>query len=50
LVAELSLDDSVEVILIDVTKTDQVNAAVKKAKVVINTVGPFFRWGTPVVA
>lgn len=50
LVAELSLDDTVEVILVDVTIPEQVDAAVKRAKVVINTVGPFMRWGTPVVA
>ena len=50
LVSELSLDDTVEVILVDVTKPEHVDAAVKKFKVVINTVGPFMRWGTPVVA
>jgi short subunit dehydrogenase-like uncharacterized protein len=50
LISELSLDTSVEVILVDVTKPEQVDAAVRKAKVVINTVGPFMRWGTPVVA
>jgi short subunit dehydrogenase-like uncharacterized protein len=50
LVSELSIDDTVEVILVDVTKPEQVDAAVKKVKVVINTVGPFMRWGTPVVA
>ena len=50
LVSELSLDNDVEVILVDVTKPEQVDAAVKRVKVVINTVGPFMRWGTPVVA
>lgn len=50
LVSELSLDVAVNVILVDVTKPEQVDAAVKKFKVVINTVGPFMRWGTPVVA
>ncbi len=34
---------------VDVTKPDQVVAAVKTAKVVINTVGPFWTYGTPVV-
>ena len=50
LVSELSLDGSVQVVEVDVTKPEQVEAAVKKAKVVINTVGPYIRWGTPVVA
>lgn len=50
LISDLSLDSSVEVIIIDVTKPEQMEAAVKKVKVVINTVGPFMRWGTPVVA
>jgi short subunit dehydrogenase-like uncharacterized protein len=49
LVSELSLDNTVEVILVDVANPEQVNAAVKKVKVVLNTVGPFMRWGTPVV-
>jgi short subunit dehydrogenase-like uncharacterized protein len=44
------LDNTVELIRVDVTKPEQVDAAVKKARVIINTVGPFFRWGTPVVA
>jgi short subunit dehydrogenase-like uncharacterized protein len=50
LVAELSLDNSVPVILVDVIKPEQVDAAVNDVKVVINTVGPYLRWGTPVVA
>ena len=50
LISELSLDGSVPVIEIDVTKPEQVEAAVTKVKVVITTVGPYFRWGTPVVA
>jgi short subunit dehydrogenase-like uncharacterized protein len=49
-VSELSLDKTVEVIVVDVANLEQVDAAVKKVKVVINTVGPFVRWGTPVVA
>jgi hypothetical protein len=50
LVSELSLDDKVHIVRVDVTKPEQVDAAVKKARVVINTVGPFFKWGTSVVA
>lgn len=49
LVSELSLDSSVETIVVDVMKPDQIEAAVKKVKVVINTVGPYWTWGTPVV-
>lgn len=50
LIAKLSLDSSIETIVVDVTKPEQVEKTVKKAKVVINTVGPYVRWGTPVVA
>ena len=35
--------------MVDVTKPEEVEAAVRKVKVVINTVGPFMRWGTPVI-
>ncbi|KAF7983029.1 hypothetical protein HWV62_24676 [Athelia sp. TMB] len=49
LVSELSLDSTVETIVVDVTKPEQIESAVKKVKVVINTVGPYHRWGTPVV-
>ena len=49
LVSELSLNDTVEVVMVDVTKPEEVEAAVRKVKVVINTVGPFMRWGTPVI-
>jgi short subunit dehydrogenase-like uncharacterized protein len=47
--AELGLDDSVKVVQVDVCKFDQVEAAVKETRVVINAVGPYWRWGTPVV-
>ncbi|KAL1659767.1 Saccharopine dehydrogenase-domain-containing protein [Schizophyllum commune] len=43
------LDDAVTIVQVDVTQPDDVERAVKDAKVVINTVGPFVRWGTPVV-
>ena len=33
----------------DVTNIDEVEAAVRSVKVVINTVCPFWKWGTPVV-
>jgi short subunit dehydrogenase-like uncharacterized protein len=32
-----------------VTKPEEVEAAIKKVKVVINTVGPFMQWVVPVV-
>jgi short subunit dehydrogenase-like uncharacterized protein len=50
LVSELSLDRTVEIVHVDVTHPDQIDAAVRKARVIINTVGPFCKWGTPVVA
>lgn len=46
----LKLDDSVETFYVDVTKPDSVEEVVKQAKVVINTIGPFWYWGEPVVA
>ncbi|KAL1746933.1 Saccharopine dehydrogenase-domain-containing protein [Schizophyllum fasciatum] len=44
-----NLDDAVTIVQVDVTQPEDVERAVKDAKVVINTVGPFVRWGTPVV-
>ncbi|KAL1735087.1 Saccharopine dehydrogenase-domain-containing protein [Schizophyllum commune] len=49
LIKEEKLDDSVQVLTVDVLKPDEIDRAVKHAKVVINTVGPFAKWGTPVV-
>ncbi|KAK0212332.1 Saccharopine dehydrogenase-domain-containing protein [Desarmillaria ectypa] len=49
IVAEFSLPESVTVLQVDVMKPDQVEAAVKTTKVVINTVGPYWTYGTPVV-
>ena len=45
----LGLDDSVQLVQVDVTRYEDVEAAVKEAKVVINAVGPYWRWGTNVV-
>ncbi|KAI0629479.1 Saccharopine dehydrogenase-domain-containing protein [Trametes polyzona] len=45
----LALDDSVQLVQLDVTRYEQVEAAVKDAKVVINAVGPYWLWGTNVV-
>ena len=47
--AELQLEDSVESLVVDVTNLDQVENAVRRARVVLNVVGPYWHWGTPVV-
>lgn len=44
------MDDTIKTFKFDVTNEDQVEAVVKQAKVIINTVGPFWLWGAPVVA
>ncbi|KAJ7176765.1 Saccharopine dehydrogenase-domain-containing protein [Mycena filopes] len=49
LVADLSLGSDVQLHVVDVTSPAQLDAVVAKAVVVINTVGPFWTWGTPVV-
>jgi short subunit dehydrogenase-like uncharacterized protein len=49
LVAELGVDDSVPCVYVDVTDDAQVEVAVMRTKVVLNLVGPYSRWGTPVV-
>jgi short subunit dehydrogenase-like uncharacterized protein len=46
---KLQLDDSVREFCVDVTKPEEVDQVVRSVKVVINTVGPYWRWGTPVV-
>ncbi|KDQ31637.1 hypothetical protein PLEOSDRAFT_1061778 [Pleurotus ostreatus PC15] len=50
LAKSIDLDTSlVPSVLVDVTNAEDVERAVKSAKVVINTVGPYWTWGTPVV-
>ncbi|KAF8161736.1 Saccharopine dehydrogenase-domain-containing protein [Mycena galopus ATCC 62051] len=49
LVSSLDLGTAVELHVVDTTRQDQLEAVVKTATVVINTVGPFHLWGTPVV-
>ncbi|KAF4590494.1 hypothetical protein EYR38_009795 [Pleurotus pulmonarius] len=39
----------VHTLLVDVTNAEQLERAVRGARVVINAVGPFWRWGTAVV-
>ena len=35
--------------MVDVTNDDDVERVIRRVKVVINTVGPYWRWGTGVV-
>ncbi|KIJ66143.1 hypothetical protein HYDPIDRAFT_110317 [Hydnomerulius pinastri MD-312] len=39
----------VPLFVVDVTNSDDIDKAVQQTRVVINTVGPYWRWGTPVV-
>jgi short subunit dehydrogenase-like uncharacterized protein len=39
----------VPIFLVDVANHDELDTVVQRARVVINTVGPYSRWGTPVV-
>lgn len=50
LVNKLNLSESsVKLLQVDVTDEGDVERAVRSARVVINTVGPYWLWGTPVV-
>jgi short subunit dehydrogenase-like uncharacterized protein len=49
LAEELSLDKEVKRVQVDVTENNSLLPAVQASKVVINTVGPYWKWGTPVV-
>ncbi|KAJ7251141.1 Saccharopine dehydrogenase-domain-containing protein [Mycena haematopus] len=49
LAASLDLGTAVELHVVDTTRQDELEAVVKTATVVVNTVGPFYLWGTPVV-
>ncbi|KAJ7574282.1 hypothetical protein C8J56DRAFT_803125, partial [Mycena floridula] len=49
LAAELN-DSDISLFPVDVTNPDQIDGAVKQAKIIINTTaGPFWTWGTPVI-
>lgn len=53
LIAKLELDTKTfnfKTVIVDVTDPDQVNQVVQGHSVVINTVGPYRWYGTPVVA
>jgi len=49
LVEDLNLPSSVQLVQVDVTREYEVEAAVRGTRVVINTVGPYWLWGTAVV-
>ena len=50
LVDKLNLSESsVKLVQVDVTNEEDVERAVRGTRVVINTVGPYWLWGTPVV-
>ena len=50
LVEKLNLSESsVKLVKVDVTDEGDVERAVRSTRVVINTVGPYWLWGTPVV-
>ncbi|THH20820.1 hypothetical protein EUX98_g8510 [Antrodiella citrinella] len=46
---DLKLDTNVQTFEFDVTDPQQVEAVVSQAAVIINTVGPYWNWGTAVV-
>lgn len=47
--ADFKLDESVHTFVCDVTDAQQVENVVSQAAVIINTVGPYWTWGTAVV-
>ncbi|KAJ7072889.1 NAD(P)-binding protein [Mycena amicta] len=49
LAKDLGLDGTVRLQVVDVTRPEQIETAVANVTVVLNTVGPFWIWGTPVV-
>ena len=48
-VTKLDLPSSIKLVQVDVTNNEELERAVKGTRVVINTVGPYWTWGTPVV-
>ena len=49
LVSELDINAQVPTLEVDVTSVADVERVVKSSRVVINTVGPCWKWGTHVV-
>ncbi|KAJ3573700.1 hypothetical protein NP233_g2257 [Leucocoprinus birnbaumii] len=47
---DLQNDETIGLVQVDVTKPAEVEKAVQSTRVIINTVGPYWRWGTPVVS
>ncbi|KAJ6497433.1 Saccharopine dehydrogenase-domain-containing protein [Mycena sanguinolenta] len=48
-VSSLDFGTAVELHVVDTTRHDELEAVVRTATVVINTIGPFYLWSTPVV-
>ncbi|KAJ7122643.1 Saccharopine dehydrogenase-domain-containing protein [Mycena crocata] len=49
LLSEFNLSAVVRLVVVDIANQDEIDAAVSAATVVINTIGPHWTWGTPVV-
>ncbi|KZS88180.1 hypothetical protein SISNIDRAFT_460044 [Sistotremastrum niveocremeum HHB9708] len=49
IVDQVGLGKDVDVVVVDVEDSESVEKAVKDVKVVVNTVGPYWRWGSAVV-
>jgi putative lipoic acid-binding regulatory protein len=47
---QLAPPEQVKKIVVDVTSEESLRSAIAKTNVVVNTVGPFAKWSTPVVA
>jgi short subunit dehydrogenase-like uncharacterized protein len=47
--AGLPIDDSVRIFELDIFDARAIEAAVRQAKVVLNCVGPYWHYGSPVV-
>jgi short subunit dehydrogenase-like uncharacterized protein len=45
----LPIDDSVRIFVLNISDEQAIESLVKQAKVVLNCIGPFWRYGTPVV-
>jgi short subunit dehydrogenase-like uncharacterized protein len=47
--AGLPIDDSVQIFELDIFDARAIEGAVRQAKVVLNCVGPYWHYGSPVV-
>ena len=49
-ISDLGLSNQdIKLVTVDVMNPQSVEAAVQHARVILNTVGPYWNWGTPVV-